>query len=208
MAGADVSVIIPTFNRGALLARALESISVQTVPPREVIVIDDGSTDSSEQVVRRCSVDACYFRQPRAGVSAARNAGIRRARGTWLAFLDSDDQWLERKLEIQMAALANEPSYKLCYTDEIWIRDGRRVNAGRRHRKVTGWMLRESLALCLISPSSVLVHRSVFDAVGRFDESLPACEDYDHWLRICSRWPVLLVNEPLITKYGGRADQL
>ena len=112
------------------------------------------------------------------------------------------------KLERQMEALEAHPDLRVCHTDEIWIRHHRRVNPKRRHAKYGGWIFPYCLPLCAMSPSSVLVHRSVFEDVGTFDEELPACEDYDLWLRICCRYPVLYVDERLVIKYGGHSDQL
>lgn len=208
VADIDVSVVVPTFNRSALLGRALASVAAQTVPVREVIVVDDGSNDGSETVVERSALAARYFWQPNRGVSAARNVGIREALSSWIAFLDSDDEWRPQKLEKQLEGVSRAPQFRVCHTEETWIRNGQRVNPRRRHRKRGGRMFRACLPLCAISPSSVLIHRSVFEDVGTFDEELPACEDYDLWLRICSRYPVLLIDEPLIVKYGGHADQL
>ncbi len=204
----DLSVIIPTHNRRALLERALTSVLAQTVPAKEVIVVDDGSSDDTGAAVRARFPGVRYLWQPNRGVSAARNRGIATARSEWLAFLDSDDEWLPRKLERQCAALAHAPDFTVCHTEEIWIRRGRRVNARRRHQKYGGHIFQRCLPLCVISPSSVLMHRRVTEAVGAFDERLPACEDYDLWLRVCARYPVLFVAEPLIVKHGGHADQL
>jgi len=204
----NISVVIPTFNRSDVLRRALDSVFAQTTPAEEVIVVDDGSTDDTSDWVVRDFPDCNYIRQENRGVSAARNRGIRAARGEWIALLDSDDEWLPKKLERQRTALANEPEYVLCHTDEIWVRNGRRVNQWKRHRKSGGWIFQRCLPLCAISPSSALIKRSLFDEVGLFDESLPACEDYDLWLRICSRYPVLFVDELLLVKYGGHKDQL
>ncbi len=208
-----VSAIVPTFDRAPLLRRALASIASQSRPPDEVIVVDDGSADRTRALVAEEFPAVRYLFQERRGVSAARNRGIEAATGDWLAFLDSDDEWLPDKLERQLAALAatretGGARYRVCHTDEIWIRGGRRVNPGARHAKRGGWMFRDCLPLCAISPSSAVLHRSVLEAVGGFDERLPACEDYDLWLRIAARYPVLLVNEPLVVKHGGRADQL
>ncbi len=204
----SASVIIPTFDRSRLLARALRSVLAQTLPPREIIVVDDGSTDDTQQQVAAEFPQVSYFFQQNLGVSAARNRGLAEASSDWIAFLDSDDEWLPTKLERQMAALAVEPTLRLCHTDEIWIRGGRRVNPRRRHAKPGGWVFRHCLPLCALSPSSVVIHRSVFEEVGNFDEALPACEDYDLWLRITARMPVLLVEEALVMKYGGHEDQL
>ncbi len=207
-----ISAVVPTRDRAELVARALASIEVQSRPADEVIVVDDGSTDGTRERIAAGFPAVRYLRQEPRGVSAARNRGIEAARGDWLAFLDSDDEWLPTKLERQLAALEavaeTGGAYRVCHTDEIWIRHGRRVNAGARHAKTGGWMFRDCLPLCAISPSSALIHRSVLEEVGGFDESLPACEDYDLWLRISARHPVLLVDEPLVVKHGGHADQL
>ncbi len=203
-----VSVVIPTFQRAAVLPRALESVRSQTRPAGEVIVVDDGSTDGTADLVRRQFPEVRCLRRPNGGVSAARNLGIEAAVGEWIALLDSDDAWRPEKLARQLAALAAAPDHLVCHTDEIWIRDGRRVNRGARHAKTGGRIFRDCLPLCAISPSSALIHRSVLAEVGVFDEEMPACEDYDLWLRITARYPVLLVDEPLVEKHGGHADQL
>lgn len=203
-----VSVIIPTHNRGDLVLRALGSVYAQTLAPPEVIVVDDGSTDGTEDRVCSAFPAVRYVRQENRGVSAARNAGIRRARGRWIAFLDSDDAWTPSKLARQAEALARHDGYLISHTDEIWIRHGRRVNPKKRHAKSGGHIFTACLPLCVISPSAVMIERTLFDRVGMFDETLPACEDYDMWLRICARYPVLFVEEPLVIKYGGHGDQL
>jgi glycosyltransferase involved in cell wall biosynthesis len=148
------------------------------------------------------------LRQDQAGVSAARNLGIQTSASEWIAFLDSDDTWMPRKLARQIEALEREPEYPLCHTGEIWIRNGCRVNPMKKHAKAGGWIFRNCLPLCVISPSSAMIRRKLLMDLGGFDPSLPACEDYDLWLRICSRHPVLFLPEPLITKVGGHEDQL
>ncbi len=203
-----VSVVIPTFERRATLPRALDSVICQTRAADEIIVVDDGSTDGTAEMLAGDYADVRCLRQPQRGVSAARNAGIQTARGEWIAFLDSDDAWHPSKLERQLAALAAHPEERVCHTDEIWIRNGVRVNPKRKHAKRGGMMFEACLPLCCISPSSVMIHRTVLEAVGAFDEDLPACEDYDLWLRICSRFRVLFVDEHLVIKHGGHDDQL
>ncbi len=207
-ASGRVSVVIPTFDRRLMLPQALDSVIAQSRAPCEIIVVDDGSTDGTAEMMAADYADVCCLRQPRRGVSTARNAGIQRAQGEWVAFLDSDDAWKPNKLERQLAALAAHPDQRLCHTDEIWVRGGVRVNPKRKHAKRGGMIFEACLPLCCISPSSVMIHRTVFDAVGAFDENLPACEDYDLWLRICSRFPVLFLDEPLVIKHGGHDDQL
>ncbi len=204
----SISVIIPTYNRKPLVIRALTSVFNQTLLPEEVIVVDDGSTDGTQQEVSRHFPQVIYLYQTNKGVSAARNRGIVTARGEWIAFLDSDDEWLPQKLEKQMAALHQKPEFRICHTEEIWIRRGKRVNPRKKHRKYGGYIFPHCLPLCIISPSSVIIHHSIFETYGLFDEALPAVEDYDLWLRICAQEPVLFLDEPLIVKYGGHADQL
>ena len=204
----SVSVIIPTHNRAAVLPRALDSVLAQTLQPLEIIVIDDGSTDETAGLIRSDYPQVTCLSQENRGVSAARNRGITQASGDWIALLDSDDSWLPTKLEKQDEAITTCPDHRLCHTEEIWIRNGKRVNQMNKHRKSGGHIYSQCLPLCVISPSSALIHRSLFDDVGHFDEELPACEDYDLWLRICAREPVLFVKTPLINKFGGHEDQL
>ena len=204
----SVSVIVPTFNRSTTLPRALQSILVQSHKPHEILVIDDGSSDETETLIARAFPEVIYIRQRHQGVSAARNRGIQMATGNWIAFLDSDDEWLPTKLEKQIAALKAHPDYRICHTNEIWIRQGKRVNPKKKHQKYGGHIFVHCLPLCIISPSSVLLQRQLFGELGTFDEQLPACEDYDLWLRICAVYPVLYLEEPLIVKHGGHTDQL
>lgn len=188
--------------------RALDSILAQTYPPLEIIVIDDGSTDDTANVIRDKYPSVIYLYQENQGVSNARNKALEIANGEWISFLDSDDAWLPEKLTRQVASLQESPEYKICHTEEIWIRRGKRVNPRIKHQKFGGNIYEQCLPLCVISPSAVMIHRDIFTDIGNFDESLPACEDYDLWLRICARYPVLFIDKPLIYKYGGHADQL
>ena len=146
--------------------------------------------------------------QENRGASAARNTGLQAARGDWIAFLDSDDYWLPAKLETQVRFFAENPQALICQTEEIWIRHGRRVNPQKKHRKFSGDIFSPSLIRCIVSPSAVMIHREFLNQMGSFDESLPACEDYDLWLRISCRFPVFLIEEPLVVKQGGHPDQL
>lgn len=203
-----ISIVIPTFNRCRLLKRALTSVYKQTYSEYEIIVIDDGSTDGTAEMVQKWFPDVRYFYQSNKGVSASRNKGLEMAIGGWIAFLDSDDEWLPQKLEKQIELLKSTPDYKICHTEEIWIRDGIRVNQMKKHMKTGGWIFPQCLPLCAMSPSSILIHCSVFEDVGNFDITLPACEDYDLWLRITAKYPVRYIEEPQIIKYGGHEDQL
>lgn len=203
-----LSVVIPTFNRRSTLARCLESVFEQTRPVDQLIVVDDGSTDGTEDWIRASHPTIDLVTQTNKGVSAARNAGIRIATSQWLAFLDSDDIWLPAKIEKQLALLQSNPEYKICHTEEKWLYQGREKKIPLAYRKRSGWLFEHCLPVCAISPSTAVIHRSLFDTVGVFDENLPACEDYDLWLRIASRYPVGLVDESLIEKHGGHPDQL
>ncbi|MGA9753776.1 MAG: glycosyltransferase family A protein [Desulfobaccales bacterium] len=203
-----VSVIIPTYNRAALVGQALASVQAQSFRDFEVLVVDDGSTDATPEVLAGWR-EVRVLRHPRRrGVSAARNTGVACARGEWLAFLDSDDLWRPAKLARQMAYLADRPDLRLCQTDETWVRRGVRVNQPLTHRKVAGWIFGPSLERCMVSPSAVVLHRRVFEDHGGFDTTLAAGEDYDLWLRLTWRYEVGLVDEPLVIKRGGHPDQL
>ena len=203
-----IAAVIPTFNRASLVSRALDSVMRQTFLPSEIIVVDDGSTDNTENLISEKYRTVAYLKTENKGVSAARNIGIKATKSEWIAFLDSDDEWLPQKLEKQIAKVSNKHSYKIVHCEEIWIRNGRRVNPKIKHKKYGGYIFEKCLPLCVISPSAVVIHRDLFQELGYFDETLPACEDYDLWLRICAKYPVLFVDEPLIKKFGGHDDQL
>ncbi|MBT2969563.1 MAG: glycosyl transferase [gamma proteobacterium symbiont of Ctena orbiculata] len=204
----SVSVVIPTHNRAHTLPRALDSVLAQSHQPLEIIVVDDGSDDETAELMEDHYGCCDYLRQANQGVSSARNLGIEKARGEWIALLDSDDRWLPNKLQLQLEALAGAPRYRLCHTDEFWIRKGVRVNQMLKHAKSGGRIFQRCLPLCVISPSSVILHHTLFEEFGLFDTELPACEDYDLWLRICAGEEVLFIDRPLIEKYGGHDDQL
>jgi glycosyltransferase involved in cell wall biosynthesis len=203
-----VSVIITTFNRIHKIERAVDSVLTQTRPADEIILIDDGSTDNTDQLIKNKYPGLKYIWQENQGVSHARNTGISLSTGTWIALLDSDDEWLSSKLKVQIKALQYQPEYKICHTNELWIRNGKRVNPMKKHEKSGGMIFNKCLPLCIISPSSVMIQRSVCDEYGLFDQSLPVCEDYDLWLRLSAFLPVLYLKKPQIIKYGGHQDQL
>jgi len=200
-----VSVIITTYNRRQFLKEAAISVLNQDYQDKEVIVVDDGSTDESVKEIEGLPVK--YVWKKNGGISSARNKGIEVAQGDYIAFLDVDDQWMKGKLSTQMKRMEEE-GFSISYTDEIWIRNGKRMNQKLKHKKYSGHIFEQCLPLCIISPSSVVIKREIFDKVGLFDESLPVCEDYDLWLRITARHPVLFIERPLIIKRGGHDDQL
>jgi glycosyltransferase involved in cell wall biosynthesis len=204
----QVSVILPTYNRAGFLKESIQSILSQTFTDFELIVVDDGSTDHTQGVVQEFPEIRYVFCPINQGVSKARNLGIGLARGRYICFLDSDDLWVENKLETQIAWMESQTDCQVCYTDEIWIRKGVRVNPMKKHRKVTGDIFSDCLPLCVVSPSSVLMRASLFSEVGIFDEALAVCEDYDLWLRISMRYPFHLIEQKLLIKRGGHEDQL
>lgn len=204
----SVSVVIPTHNRLESLCVAIDSVLAQTYPIDELIVVDDGSTDHTTEHLTQYYPSIKLIQQSNHGVSHARNRGIELATGDWLALLDSDDRWFPGKINTQIKALASRPDIRLCHCDEHWIRNGKRVNPKRKHQKRGGEIFRHCLPLCAISPSATVIHRTLFDDVGMFDESLPACEDYDLWLRICAHESVLYIDQALLEKTGGHEDQL
>jgi glycosyltransferase involved in cell wall biosynthesis len=192
-----------------MLKEAIHSVLKQDFEDFELIVVDDGSTDGTPEEIRKFGGRVRLLQHPEnRGVSAARNKGILHAKGKYIAFLDSDDQWIKGKLKIQVAFLDENPHYPLCYTDEIWIRREKRVNPMAKHAKYSGWIFEKCLPLCIISPSSAMMRKTLFSRVGLFDEALPVCEDYDFWLRISARFPIFFINKKLIIKRGGHSDQL
>ena len=203
-----VSVIIPTFNRLSLISRAIDSVLNQTIKPFEIIVVDDGSSDNTSTFIKNNYKSVKLIKQKNLGVSKARNVGIKNSSGDWIALLDSDDEWKKNKLEVQIKSLSEYDYYSVCHTNEIWIRNGVRVNQKKRHQKYGGDIFDKCLDICRISPSSIIFKKNIIDEVGWFDEGLPICEDYDLWLRITANFKILFIDKPLVIKYGGHSDQL
>jgi|TARA_Y100000814_G_scaffold254252_1_gene202175 glycosyltransferase involved in cell wall biosynthesis len=203
-----ISVIIPTFNRKHTLQRAIDSVLAQTFKPYEIIIVDDGSKDGTKEWLLQNYPSVQYIHQPNNGVSSARNKGIQISQGSWIALLDSDDEWMPEKLEYQSRFLEMNRDSSFCHTNEIWIRNGVRVNQMKKHKKYGGDIFKHCLDICRISPSSSIIKKDVFEEVGAFDESLTVCEDYDLWLRVTAKFNILFLDEPLIKKYGGHLDQL
>ena len=204
-----ISVVIPTLNRINTLQRALDSVINQTFKPAEIIVVDNGSSDGTLKFLREQYPKITILTEKKLGVSSARNKGIKKSINQWIALLDSDDAWHPRKLEIQTSMLDIAlKEYNLIHTDEVWFRNNKHINQMKKHKKQGGYIFERCLSLCCISPSSVLFKKNILDKVGLFDESLPVCEDYDMWLKICSSEEVLFAQDKLTYKYGGHKDQL
>lgn len=209
------SVIIPTYNRVNVLFRAIESVLDQSFQDFDLWIVDDGSNDGTEERMRsfldgrpELKNKIYYLKQKNSGVSSARNLAIQKSSGKWLTFLDSDDEWLPEKLNLQFSFINENPSIPVVHGEEIWIRRGRRVNQKNIHKKFGGWIFKKCLPLCLISPSAVAIRRDLFSEIGLFDPEFIVCEDYDLWLRITSLYEVGFIEDFLIYKYGGHEDQL
>ncbi|MDD5674707.1 MAG: glycosyltransferase family A protein [Chitinivibrionales bacterium] len=204
-----VSIIIPTYNRARLLGRALDSVFAQDFSDYEIIVVDDGSTDDTTALPQLADGRVRLLRLScNCGVACARNHGVAAAAGRLIAFLDSDDAWLPQKLSRQTAWLLKNPGFRIMQTGEIWIRNGARVNPPATHKKIHGDIFASSLERCMVTPSSALLEKELFLEMGGFNECLRACEDYDLWLKIACRYPIGLLDENLLVRYGGHADQL
>jgi glycosyltransferase involved in cell wall biosynthesis len=204
-----ISVIITTYNRLNFLKTAIKSVLSQSYKDYELIVVDDGSNDGTEEYIKKHHQNHIKFiYQNNSGISSARNTGLKYAKGTYIAFLDADDQWKKNKLQIQYNEIIKNPNIALNYTDEIWLRNDKFLNQKNIHRKYSGWIFSKCLPLCIISPSSALIKKNIFDDIGYFDETMEVCEDYDLWLRITLKYPVQFIEKKLIIKYGGHNDQL
>lgn len=203
------SVIIPAFNRPELLLRAVKSVLSQQDVTIQLIVIDDGSSANLGEVAATVeAADGIFSVQPRLGVAAARNRGIALASADWIAFLDSDDYWEPKKLKIQLAFHRAHPEYLISQTDEKWFREGLPVRKNLAYRPPSGRIFENCLERCCISPSAVLLHRSLFQRCGFFDESMPVCEDFDLWIRLAAHFPVAFLENQLVIKHAGSSDQL
>ena len=208
----DISVVIPTYNRAALLVRAVRSVLEQTRAPAEVIVVDDGSDDETKKIVNELAssseIPVIHLYQRNQGPAAARNKGIEFASCPLIAFLDSDDYWLKKKLEIQADALENAEDFKISHTMERWYRRGEHLNQKKRHQPPHGNIFAKCLELCCVGMSTVMVRKELFAKYGLFDPELRCCEDYEYWLRTSVFEKFFLVEKRLTVKDGGRDDQV
>jgi len=199
-----VSIIIPTYNRGYIIKKALNSVYSQTFEDYEILVVDGGSTDNTEKIMKdECIRDSRvrYIRHKiNRGISVARNAGILKSGGEYIAFLDSDDRWLPTKLKDQIQAFQrSRDTIGLIYTGFLIRGQNKKVHyCVPRTREREGYIFKKLLAEgCFILISSVIVPRKILDEVGLFDKNM-ICEDYDLWLRITKKHPVKFISKPLV----------
>ena len=203
-----VSVIIPVHNRPALVKRALSSVVNQSFKNLELIVVDDGSTDSTPLEVEKSYPDVKLIKTLHRGVSAARNAGIKTSSGEYVAFLDSDDAWEKDKLKHQVDYLRINKNIRWVHTDERWIRNGAEISKPLRYKKCGGDVFFNLLELTMIGASTVMARADFFKEAGLFDEEMVVCEDNDLWLRMALLSSVGYIDEKLTTKYAGHKGQL
>jgi len=213
--GKKLSIIIPTYNRAGYIEEAIQSVLEQEYflnnPIKEIcdiLVVDDGSQDRTRDIVQQFAPDVGYLYQNNKGASAARNLGLTKTKSEFVAFLDSDDLWKKEKLSVQMDFMQSHLEAKMCCTGETWIRNGIFVNPRKKHQKYSGWIFDKVLPICLLSLSSALFRRDLFEDIGIFDEELPVCEDYDFSIRLAHKYPIHFISQALIIKRGGHADQL
>lgn len=203
-----ISVIIPTYNRAQTILRAVESVLKQSYRPFEIIVVNDGGTDETVELLQPFENQITLVSQSNKGVSSARNRGIDVAKGEWIALLDSDDEWLPGQLKNQAGYFESNPQLDIFQSAEIWIRNGKRVNPKHKFKKYSGWIFKQCLPLCIVSPSAVMFTKKLWREMNGFDEAFPVCEDYDLWLRIARKYPIGLNENIGLIKYGGHKDQL
>jgi glycosyltransferase involved in cell wall biosynthesis len=202
-----VSVVIPSYNRYRFLFRAISSVLEQTLSADEIIVVDDGSYDNTSQIQKDFPTIR-YFYKNNGGVSSARNLGITHAKNEWIAFLDSDDQWHKEKLQNQVKLHKDNPNILMSYTDEEWFRDHKSIKIPKKFHKIAKDLFLENLSYCNIAPSAVMMHSSLFQKYGLFDENLEVCEDYDLWLRVAAYEKIGLIKKKFLKKHAGHEDQL
>lgn len=210
MASMHIDVIVPTFNRQSVLERAILSVLNQTHQDFLLHVVDDGSNDETHLILSKYQTHpkVKIHTKENGGVSSARNFAVKHSSAQWISFLDSDDEWLPGKLEAQVRFLKAHPDISFIHTEEIWVRNGVRVNPKVKHQKSSENLFYRSLDFCLISPSTVMMKRETFLKHGGFNEEFTVCEDYDLWLKVLLEENVGFISDAHTVKYGGHDDQL
>lgn len=203
-----VSIIIPVYNSQKTVGEALDSVAAQTCADYEIIVVNDGSTDQSEGLIKkymRPPWDITYVEQVNKGAAAARNAGIWIAKGQLIAFLDADDLWDKDRLAAGLETMDKNPQAGLVFSDMRHMADGTLVHASYLHERgyrnlSSGRIYDNLLKENFIFTPTVTLRRDVLKEVGYFDEALPIAEDYDLWLRIARQFEILFIDRPLVTR--------
>ncbi len=193
----SVSVVIPSYNYGRYLAAAVESVFAQTYPPLEIIVVDDGSDDDTREVASRYGDRIRYVRTDNRGVSAARNTGVELAKGDLVAFLDADDRWLPRKLELQIPLFDTDEKPGMVHTGSR-VFDNPTGDTLCEFQPKPLLDVHDLIECCAVSVTSVVVPRAIFAEIGGFDTSLVGTEDWDMWLRIAASYKVVGCREVLV----------
>ncbi len=202
------SAVIPVYNRGAAVRDAIESVFRQTLPAREIIVVDDGSDEPLERTLSQYNPRVTLIRlKKNAGVSAARNAGAAASSGKYTAFLDSDDLWTPDKCRIQIGEM-EKSGLPASHTDEHWFRKDRWVNQGKQHTKYGGNIFCTILDKCRISPSALVVEKGLFSRMGGFNPLLRVCEDYEFSMRLALIAEIGYIPEKLTVKRATEANSL
>lgn len=205
-----VDVVIPTYNRAHVMKKAIESVLNQSYSNFILHIVDDGSTDETAEILQEYSTHpkVKLYHQSNAGVSSARNLAALNSKAEWISFLDSDDEWIPTKLAEQINFLKQHPTCRFVHSEELWIRNGVKVNPKLKHQKNNNNIFVRSLDFCLISPSTVIIRRDLFVEHNGFDNNFVVCEDYDLWLKILANENIGFISTPLVKKHGGHADQL
>lgn len=195
-----VSVIIPTYNSEEYLRESIESIFNQTFKDYEIILVDDGSTDNTREIVKQFYPSVKYIYQDQGGAARARNTGIRAARGEFIAFLDADDIWLPTKLEKQVEHFRQHTDVGFIFTEHSQFNENGIIRSfvGKRDRLVKGEILENIFLYSGVATPTVIVRKKVFEQVGLFDEDLIAAEDDNMWLRIAYKFGIDFIDEPLV----------
>ena len=195
-----ISVIIPTYNSDKYISEAIHSVLRQTCTEYEIIVIDDGSTDSTRQIIENNFPQIRYFYIPNQGVSKARNYGIQRARGEFIAFLDADDLWLPEKLGKQLKLFMADQELMLAFTAHRVFNDNgfKDLNFSKNERLMKGDVVKNIFLYSHVTTSTVMVRRQVFQEIGYFEENLKAAEDDNLWMRIALKFRIHLLDEVLV----------
>ncbi len=206
-----VSVIIPVYNRFEMAKEAVSSVIGQTYQKLEVIIVDDGSMDMTSTLAIYFGDDSRvkYLKINHNGMPGfVRNKGVEISSGKYLAFLDSDDLWVDSKLEKQISFLEKNSAYKVVHTREAWVRNGKIISQSGFNHKRIGNIFSDALVKCILGPSTIMLEADLYKKLGGFRDDLEIAEDYELWLRLTDTNSIGYIDEPLITKRAGHVGQL